>query len=200
MPEAKYRSIVQYDPEKQVFTARAPELEHCQAEGATRAEALARLEEEMDAQIHNMLEQGAQPPHAVDQEEFSGELQAKVSRSLHRELMYLARAEGIELPQLVGEMLASALDGRRSQRSAVRRQGPSEADADRQPRGGNHDRGRPGFGPRYHGIMDDRANFIEYVRNLEQNGGPQPGGAPGLGGGGANRRRRRRGPGKGPGL
>ncbi|HEY3358752.1 MAG TPA: hypothetical protein VGQ83_36225 [Polyangia bacterium] len=198
MPEAKYRSIVQYDPEKQVFTARTPELEHCQAEGATRAEALAKLEEEMDAQIRNMRDQGAQPPRAVDEEEFSGELQAKVSRSLHRELAYQARAEGIDLGQLVGEMLASALDGRRGgQRSGQRRAGPA-GDADGQ-RGGNHaDRGRPGFGPRYHGIMDDRANFIEYVRNLEQNGGPQPGGAPGLGGGGAGRHRRRRG-GKGPG-
>ena len=43
-----YRVLVQYDPEKNVYTARAPELEHCSAEGATRAEAIAKVEEEIE--------------------------------------------------------------------------------------------------------------------------------------------------------
>jgi predicted HicB family RNase H-like nuclease len=200
MPEAKYRTIVHYDPEKRLFVARTPELEHCQAEGASRAEALGKLEEEMDAQIRNMMEQGGQPPAAVDQEEFSGEVQARVSRTLHRELAYQARSEGVELQQLVGELLASGLEGRRGQRSGGRRPGGnSELDGDRNNR--NHERGRMGqggFGTRYHGIMDDRANFIEYVRTLEQNGGPAGGGGSGLGGGAGRRRRRGRGKG-GPG-
>ena len=45
-----------------------------------------------------------------------------------------------------------------------------------------------GNGGRYqNNLLDDRANFIEYVRNLEQG---QAG--PGVGGGGGARRRRRR--------
>jgi len=185
MPEPRYRSIVQFDSEKGVFVARAPELEHCQAEGATRAEALAKLEEEMDAQIHNMAEQGAQPPAAVDDEEFSGQLALKVSRSLHRELAFQARAEGIELAPLLAELLAAALETRRTARSGPRRPPPVESDGERA--GRNPDRLRPGFGGRYHGIMDDRANFIEYVRGLDQGGG-QPAGP---GGGGGRRRRHR---------
>jgi predicted HicB family RNase H-like nuclease len=190
MSGARYRCMVQFDAEKQVYRARAPELEHCQAEGATRAEALARLEEEMDAQVSNMREHGAQPPVAVDDETFSGELQAQVSRSLHRELVYQARGDGIELGQLVGELLASALEARRAPRGGPRRPAPVETEADpngRPPR----DRLRQGFGTRYHGIMDDRANFIEYVRGLDQGGGQ---GGPG----GGRRGRRHRGKG-GPG-
>jgi predicted HicB family RNase H-like nuclease len=185
MSEPKYRTIVQYDFEKRVFVARAPELEHCQAEGATRAEAQAKLEEEMDAQIRNMAEQGARPPPAVDEEEFSGQLSLKVSRGLHRELAFQARAEGIELVPLLSEMLATALETRRAQRAGPRRPASTEGDGERA--GRNPDRLRQGVGGRYHGIMDDRANFIEYVRTLDQGSG-QPGG-PGPGGG---RRRRHR--------
>jgi predicted RNase H-like HicB family nuclease len=192
MAEPKYRSSVQFDSEKQLFVARTPELEHCQAEGATRAEAMAKLEEEMEAQIRNMREQGGQPPRAVDEEDFSGELAVKVSRTLHRELAYQARGEGIELAQLTSELLAGALEARRAGRGERRRPGPNEADGERGPR--NHDRLRQGFGNAYHGIMDDRANFIEYVRGLEQ-GNQAPGGPPGMGGGGRRRHRHGKGPG-----
>jgi predicted RNase H-like HicB family nuclease len=194
MPEAKYRSVVYFDGEKQLYVARTPELEHCQAEGATRAEAMARLEEEMDAQIRNMLEQGARPPTPVDEETFTGELQLKVSRTLHRDLSYQARAEGVELGQFVGEMLAGGLDGRRQDRGSQRRPAPIDGDGDGNSRG-PRDRLRAGFGQRYHGIMDDRANFIEYVRTLDHGGHPPTGGGGGGGGGGgaggAGRRRRR---------
>jgi len=47
-----------------------------------------------------------------------------------------------------------------------------------------------GYGQRYHAVMDDRANFIEYVRGLEP-GARGPGG--GGGGGGRGRHRGGRG-------
>ena len=48
--------------EKKMDMARAPELEHCSGEGATRADALGKLEEEIDAQLANMLSHGSTPP------------------------------------------------------------------------------------------------------------------------------------------
>src|SRR5687767_11242325 len=94
-----YRITVQYDPERSVHVARAPELEHCSAEGATRAEALGRVEEEIDALLRNAREQGGSPPPALDDDDasLSGEIAVKVSKGLHRELHFQARAEGIEL-------------------------------------------------------------------------------------------------------
>src|SRR3954451_1806505 len=113
MSKPNYRLIVTYDGERKLFAARAPELEHCTAEGATRAEAIAKAEEEIDAQLANMLSHGSTPPRAVDEEQFSGEVSAKISKTLHRDLTYQARSEGIELDHLVGELLAAAIEGRR---------------------------------------------------------------------------------------
>jgi predicted RNase H-like HicB family nuclease len=197
MSEATYRCIVQYDAEKQVFRARAPELEHCQAEGPTRAEALQRLEEEIDAQVRNVREQGGKPPAPVDEDEASGQLQLQVSRGLHRELLFQARDEGVELGQLAGELLAGGVEARRAARAGARRAAQPDHDAergDRGPRGDRGERPRQGYGGRYHGIMEDRANFIEYVRGLDQGAGNQGGGRRGGGGG---RRSGKGGPGGG---
>jgi predicted RNase H-like HicB family nuclease len=198
MAEARYRCIFQFDAEKQVFRARAPELEHCQAEGQTRAETLARLEEEIDAQVRNMREQGGQPPRPVDEETCTGEVQVRISSGLHRELLFQARDEGIDLGQLMGELLAGSLESRRTGRGGYRRPAPVEQEGDPNNRGpGSRDRPRQGYGGRYHGIMDDRANFIEYVRGLDQGAGNQPSG--GMGGGRRGRRRHNKGGAGGPG-
>src|SRR5262249_29502495 len=113
MSKPNYRVIVTFDGERKLFVARTPELEHCTAEGSTRAEAIAKVEEEIDAQLANMLSHGSTPPRAVDEEVFSGEVGAKISKTLHRDLSYQARTEGIDLYHLVGELLASAIESRR---------------------------------------------------------------------------------------
>jgi predicted RNase H-like HicB family nuclease len=204
MSKPNYRVIVSYDADRKVFSARAPELEHCTAEGATRADAIARVEEEIDAQLANMLSHGSTPPRSVDEEVYSGEVSARVSRLLHRDLAYHARFEGVELDHLVGELLSSALEARRQTRAP--RSGnrpPAEQQPPSDNIGNRHDGGprrQGGFGGRgqYHAVMDDRANFIEYVRGLEQSGGHGPSRGPGGGGGGGDGRRRRRGGHGGP--
>jgi predicted RNase H-like HicB family nuclease len=175
MSKPNYRVIVTFDGERKLFVARAPELEHCTAEGSTRAEAISKVEEEVDAQLANMLSHGSTPPRAVDEEQFTGEVTAKISKTLHRDLTYQARTEGIDVDHLVGELLAAAMEGRRTQRGqrSGNRQ-PSEA-VPHDNIGNRHDGGqrRGGFGggrgysPQ---ILDDRANFIEYVRGLENGG------------------------------
>ena len=215
-----YRVLLSFDPERKLFTACAPELEHCQGEGPSRAAAVAQLEEEIGAQVENMLAHGSNPPPPLDAAALSGELRAKVSQGLHRDLLWLARTEGVELEALIPELLAAGVETRRGARA---RGGP-RVQPQRDPvandnigntvaggaRGGRTFAG-PGRGGGYNtALLDDRANFIEYVRNLEQGGGsPGPrgpgGGGPGGGGGGRNRRRGAggsgggRGPGGGPG-
>jgi predicted HicB family RNase H-like nuclease len=203
MSKPNYRATLTFDPDRKVFLARCPELEHCSGEGATRAEAVAKLEEEIDAQLANMLSHGSTPPRAVDEETFSGELTAKVSKQLHRDLAYQARSEGIDLDHLVGELLSAAMESRKQHRGP--RSGnraphgehmPNDNVGNRFDGGGGGQRNR-GFGRGHNpAIMDDRANFIEYVRGLEQNGGVGPsrhGGGGGPGGGDRGRRRGGRG-------
>ena len=204
MSKPNYRATLTFDSDRKVFMARAPELEHCSGEGATRAEALAKLEEEIDAQLANMLSHGSTPPRAVDEETFTGEITAKVSKLLHRDLTYQARSEGIDLDHLVGELLAAAMESRKQHRGV--RSGNSRPREDHQPHdnvgnrfdgggGGGRQRGFGGRGNNAH-LLDDRANFIEYVRGLEQSGqqgGPSRfgghGGQPGGGGRGGRGRR-----------
>ncbi|MCU1281134.1 MAG: hypothetical protein JWM53_4680, partial [bacterium] len=173
MSKPNYRATVTFDSERKLFIARAPELEHCSGEGANRAEALTKLEEEIDAQLANMLSHGSTPPRAVDEETFSGEISAKVSKLLHRDLAYQARSEGVELDQLLGELLAAAMESRKQHRGA--RSGNSRPREDhaqhdnvgnRFDSGGGGARPQRGFGGRGNNahLLDDRANFIEYVR------------------------------------
>jgi predicted HicB family RNase H-like nuclease len=218
MGKPNYRVLVSFDRERNVFHARTPELEHLSGEGATRAESMTRLEEEIDAQLANMLAAGTPPPRALDDVEYSGEVQAKISRGLHRDLAHLARAEGVELGQIVSELLSAALTqrqgGGRGARPGRAAAEPSDdignrADGNRQEnhRDGNRSDGnrRPfGRGGMPAGALDDRANFIEYVRGLDHNGprgngGGGPGGN-GHGGGGqpGGGRRQRRGGRGGP--
>jgi predicted RNase H-like HicB family nuclease len=201
MSKPNYRVTLTFDGERKLFVARAPELEHCTGEGPSRAEAIARVEEEIDAQLANMLSHGATPPRAADEEVWSGELACKVSKTLHRELTYQARSEGIDLDHMLGELIAAALESRKHAHRAHR--GGNRQPQEHVPHdniGNRHDgnagprrQGGFGGGRQNYQLLDDRANFIEYVRGLEQQGQRGPG--PGQGGGG--RRRRGRGGGGG---
>ena len=218
MGKPNYRVVVSFDPQRASWSARAPELEHLTGEGPSRKDAIAKLEEEIDAQLANMLSLGSEPPRASDEIEHSGEVTAKISKSLHRELFYLSRTEGVELDQLVSELLASALAQRQGPRGTSRKQqaqgmvpddvgnrvdAPRHSNADGNRSDGNRADGNRGGGAFRRGnnpqLLDDRANFIEYVRTLEQSppaGNQQRGGFPrpgNNGGDAANRRRRGRG-------
>jgi predicted HicB family RNase H-like nuclease len=218
MGKPNYRVLVSFDRDRNLFHARTHELEHLSGEGASRADAIAKLEEEIDAQLANMLSSGTAPPRALDDVEYSGEVQAKITRGLHRDLAHLARTEGVELPQLVGELLAGAMAVRQgSGRGVHKARGfasePSDDIGNRADHGGNHRDGnhrdgnrRFGRGGMASGALDDRASFIEYVRGLDQtgpagpprsDGGPRGNGGPHGGHPGGGGRRHRRG-GRGP--
>jgi predicted RNase H-like HicB family nuclease len=213
MSKPNYRVNVTFDGERKTFMAHAPELDHCSAEGQSRAEALTRLEEEIDAQLANMLSHGNTPPRSVDEETFSGEVSAKISKGLHREISYQARAEGVEVEHLVAELLSAAMESRKQVRAPRGGNRPPAADHDnignRADFRGDGNRGGRGFQRGGNNAMlDDRATFIEYVRGLEQGGHPghnrHGGGAPHGGPHNNDGRRRRgrggRGGGPGPGF
>lgn len=154
------------------FVARVPEIAGCQVTGPTRAEALERLEEELSAQLENMREQDVEPPRPIDELDLDGEIKLKVSQQLHRDLLFSARDAGVELEHFLAELLARFVSGGpRPGRGGGRR--------DNRGQGGRGRRGGP-QGQRYHNIMENRADFIEYVRQLDHEGGG--GGGRGRGG------------------
>lgn len=95
-------------------------------------------------------------------EPLGNEVTARVSRSLHTELVALAEAENLSVDELVGELLIEALALRDARNT--RRKGRA---------GGNRRDSRDNRGNRrsYNEIMDDKASFLEYVRNVEQERG-----------------------------
>ena len=174
-----YRFVISYSPEREVYVARAPELDQCEAEAPTRAEALTKLEEEMKSQLKEIQAQEMDPPLPVTDQELDGELSLKISPALHQELVFLARQEKVELPVLLTELLSRAVGHRWS---GGRGRGHKRDQSNRRDQGNR--RNREGQGQRYHNIMENRADFIEYVRQQESGGGGR-----GRGGGGRGGRR-----------
>ena len=159
-----YRILVVYDGEKEKFVASVPELENLKVMGDTRAEALAKAEEEVEKAFRKAAEENTPLPPPIDGAEYSGEISVTVSPTLHKNLIFMSAQEGIELDQLASELLSSALAERSLIKSVQRR--PSKENHKRE---GRRDR-RP-RGDRYFNIMEDKASFIDYVRSMEPGGG-----------------------------
>jgi len=148
-----YRIIISHVAEKNNYIAKAPELENCVAEGETRAAAIAKLEEEMTAQIANMKEQDIELPEPLESQEFDGNLAIKVTPALHKELVFNAKVSEVEMEVYLTELLTRGVSGRRGYHG--------------KPRSGGQGRRQEGQGKRYNAIMENRADFIEYVRGLD---------------------------------
>lgn len=178
MSEQKYRIVIGFDTEKECYVARAPELDECNAEAETAEAALTALHEEIEAQVINIREAGGKVPTPLVEADVTGEVTLKISKTMHRELAWLARLEELPEEQIASELFQAALSYRlsqnprqnRSAQSGNRRDSQGQGQGDNRGRGRGRQGGGPGRG-RYHQIMDDRANFIEYVRGLEQGGG-----------------------------
>lgn len=168
-----YRVILAYDAERENFVARMPELGDLHASGATRAEALTGVEQELEKAFQKAAEAGVQLPKPIDASEFSGEIGLKLSQSLHRELVFEALQEKVEIEDLCAELLTGALAGRRVANHGNRASGQSRRGQEKSGRRGR--RSRQG-GKGYFNIMDDKASFMEYVRGLEGGGGGRRGG------------------------
>ena len=63
-----YRLEVSYVSEKQLFVASIPELKDIRATGATRAEALAQVEEQLEAAFRQAAEKGNETPKPTEPE------------------------------------------------------------------------------------------------------------------------------------
>jgi len=108
-----YTFILRRDEDGDVV-ARIEELPGCTAHGNDESEAMARVKEAQRLWIEDSLETGDPVPEPQPEETLpSGKWVQRVSRSLHKKLVDLAKREEVSLNQLVTSMLAEAV-GRRS--------------------------------------------------------------------------------------
>ena len=90
------------------FFAEIEELPGCMTEGDTKEEALEMLEDAKKAWLEVALKRKIIIPEPVS-DEFSGKLNLRLPKFLHRKLSYRAKEEGVSLNTLISSALASRL-------------------------------------------------------------------------------------------
>lgn len=105
-----YTIILRWDGDDEFFVARVDELPGCSAHGATEAEAVSNLRDNMQVWIEDCLVAGDPIPEPAQETELpSGKWLQRVPRSLHSKLIRLAKKEGVSLNQLVSSALAEVV-------------------------------------------------------------------------------------------
>lgn len=175
-----YRVTLLYDADSERFTARLPELE-LEAPGGTRAEALEALEAAVEARVERAAIDGEALPAPVEAEPPALELSLTLAPSVARELRFQAQRSGLTVEALALQLVAQGLGPApvrrapppRRAETATEAEGsgdvPSSAPRPSQPpkRQQNRRRRQEGYRP----DMDDQANFLAYVRDMEKGGG-----------------------------
>lgn len=81
------------------FFATVAELDGCQSDGDTFAEAYESVREAMEGYLSVKLEYGDPIPEPPGENEYSGKFNIRVPKSLHRQLSERAAAENVSLNQ-----------------------------------------------------------------------------------------------------
>lgn len=176
-----YRVHIVYDGEQERFVARAYELD-AQGTGETRAEAVAALESEMESKVEQAAVEAGSLPAPTDLSGQSSELTLRLSELVTRDLRHLARKARLSVDQLAVQLLsrAAAVSLGAPQlpvEAPARAEGARDRERDSRPPakenrgGGGRGRGRRGRQEGYRPDMDDQANFLAYVRDMEKGGG-----------------------------
>jgi antitoxin HicB len=93
------------------FFAEVAELPGCMTEADTAEEAMEMIRDAMAGWIEVALSEGLPIPEPAAEPEYSGRFLVRTPRSLHRDLVRRARAEGASLNQFVVTTLSRALGG-----------------------------------------------------------------------------------------
>ncbi len=94
---------------EQGYFARVPDLPGCITWANTFEELGAMIEDAKLAWIEDALEDGDRIPEPRDVGEFSGKVNLRMPRSLHRDLVRRAEAEGVSLNQYMTTALARSV-------------------------------------------------------------------------------------------
>lgn len=104
--ELPYR-IVFYPAEEGGYVVEIPELPGCISQGETMEEALAMIQDAKICWIESALEEDIEIPEpARGIEEYSGKLNIRIPKSLHRILVKKAKEEKVSLNQYINYQLS----------------------------------------------------------------------------------------------
>lgn len=89
------------------FVIEIEELPGCSSTGDTVDEALKSINEAIECHLMSMLKDNDVIPEPLSDESFSGRFMLRLPKSLHRELTYKAKKEGVSLNQYALYKLSS---------------------------------------------------------------------------------------------
>ena len=101
-----YTRMLIPDIEDGGYVARVLEFPGCISEGDTPNEAIANIEEALEAVIESMLLRGDPIPEAVSSREYSGRLNLRIPPTLHARATERAALEGVSLNRLLSDAVA----------------------------------------------------------------------------------------------
>jgi predicted RNase H-like HicB family nuclease len=131
-----YRVLVTYEAEKELFTARVPELDLA-VTGPSRAEALTEAEQAIEQRFAAAAAEGLTMPEPIDVAPAAATLSLDLGADLYRDLAMHARASGLSADAYAAQLLAraiGALDGGRGPRRRFDRPQPGAEPRGAEPR------------------------------------------------------------------
>ncbi|MGM0595430.1 MAG: hypothetical protein ACQES9_00170 [Myxococcota bacterium] len=160
MKHRHYRIVVNYNPEEEKYEGRVPELPECTVQGETWEEVIELLDKSTEEKIESLKH----PPTPIDENEWDGDFKIEMSKSLYRELAFLAKNDEVEPETLAKELIAEGLGRRYGGHRYYRRKNRNKSGNQRKRgrRKGNMSR------EKYHNIMENKSSFLDYVRKLDK--------------------------------
>ncbi|MBY0370515.1 hypothetical protein K2X33_07505 [bacterium] len=172
-----YTLQIFFEPQDGIFCATFVEFPELRVSDESRQEAIYLAEDKLHSHLAALRQSGKPVPPPVRTTDYPSHIEIAVSQSLYRKLDSRRHQERVSMEQLITEILTSACE-RRSSEGGESRQGGGGGGKNRgHGRGQGQQRGGQGGGNRggrgsFHNTMESRADFMEYVRNLEKGGGP----------------------------
>lgn len=106
--ELHYPVTVHKDPEGG-FSAEIEELPGCITQGETAEEVIQSIEDARIVWIETAYEDGLDIPIPRSADEYKGKFVVRIPRSVHRDLVRLAKQEGVSLNQYVSTILSAGV-------------------------------------------------------------------------------------------
>ena len=184
-PFDEYSTHIYFDKNVKSYIGAVLELPDVRATGTSKEAVLKELESKVEQQVNQIKRRGEIPPEAIFTRRYPDKLEVRLSQSLFRKLDLLSRQEKVGLDQLVAELLSAGVERKAESKSGHGHSHPQHHQQDRRqshshqhqhqhqhPQQGNqqqqrHNNRRPGK-LNYQDTMNNRENFMEYVRNLEK--------------------------------
>jgi predicted RNase H-like HicB family nuclease len=107
MTQNRYSFRVFWSEADKGYVAVCPELPGVSALGESEAEALREAKAAMELYIEDVIESGEQLPEPETAHEYSGQLRARLPKSLHRQAAHMAEVDGISLNQFIVNAVAA---------------------------------------------------------------------------------------------